>query len=155
MRVKSVAYWTTTALVVFAMMSGGIAELLRLPANVEGMVHLGYPVYFVTIIGTWKVLGAVALVLPGFGRLKEWAYAGIVFNMTGAAASHIAVNDARWHIAATLTIAALALASWALRPESRSLGDPTGWWRRRVAEVRRGSVRVAHSSMTPRTGSTR
>ena len=60
--------------------------------NVEGIVHLGYPLYFITIIGFWKVLGAITLLAPGFPRLKEWAYAGIFFDLTGAAAS-CAIDD--------------------------------------------------------------
>ena len=75
---------------VFRGKRGCVAELIRVPATIEGMEALGYPAYFVTIIGVWKVLGSVALLAPGFPRLKEWAYAGIFFNMTGACASHIA-----------------------------------------------------------------
>jgi hypothetical protein len=75
------------------------------------------------MIGFWKVLGSLALLVPRFpGRLKEWAYAGIFFNMTGAAASHGVCGDAAWHVMVTLIFACLAVASWALRPESRTLG---------------------------------
>ena len=122
MNAKSIAYWTTTILFVFGMLSGGIAELARRSDNVEGMVRLGYPVYFMMIIGFWKVLGSVALVVPRFPRLKEWAYAGFFFNMTGAAVSHAVSGDATWHVGVTLGFAALAVASWALRPQSRTLG---------------------------------
>jgi hypothetical protein len=85
------------------------------------MVHLGYPSYFVTIIGCWKVLGTVALLVPHFPRLKEWAYAGIFFNMTGAAVSHAVCGDAAWHVAVTLGFAVIAVISWALRPSNRKL----------------------------------
>jgi uncharacterized membrane protein YphA (DoxX/SURF4 family) len=119
---KSIAYWVTTGLVVFAMFSGGIAELTRRPETIEGMKQLGYPVYFVMIIGVWKLLGSVALVIPRFPRVKEWAYAGIFFNMTGAAVSHLVCHSAVWHVVVTLGLAALAVASWALRPASRTLG---------------------------------
>src|SRR5262245_37760794 len=119
---KSIAYWITTGFVVFAMFSGGIAELTRRPETIEGMKLLGYPLYFVMILGAWKLLGSVALVIPGFSRLKEWAYAGIFFNMTGAAVSHLVCQDAAWHVLVTLGLAALAVASWALRPASRMLG---------------------------------
>jgi len=118
---KSIAYWTTTGMVVFAMFSGGIAELAHRPETIEGMKQLGYPVYFVMILGFWKLLGSLALVMPGFPRVKEWAYAGIFFNMTGAAVSHLVCQDAAWHVAVTLGLAALAVASWALRPASRTL----------------------------------
>jgi uncharacterized membrane protein YphA (DoxX/SURF4 family) len=115
-------YWTVTAMLAFGVLSGGVAELARLPQNVEGTVHLGYPLYFVTIIGFWKVLGGIAVVLPRSPRLKEWAYAGIFFNMTGAAVSHAASGDAMWHLIVTLLFAGLTLVSWALRPPSRTLG---------------------------------
>jgi uncharacterized membrane protein YphA (DoxX/SURF4 family) len=123
---KAVGYWVTTGLVVFTMFSGGIAELTRRPETIEGMKQLGYPVYFVMVIGVWKLLGSAALVAPGFPRLKEWAYAGIVFNMTGAAVSHVVCQSSAWHVAVTLGLAALALASRALRPATRTLGAIDG-----------------------------
>jgi hypothetical protein len=120
---KSIGYWVITALLVFSVVSGGIAELTQQKDNIEGLIALGYPVYFIMIIGTWKVLGGIALMVPGFVRLKEWAYAGIFFNMTGAAISHIVMGDEAWHAAVTITLAAFTLASWALRPQSRILGE--------------------------------
>jgi hypothetical protein len=116
---KAIAYWVATGLVVLAMSSGGIAELTHRPETIDGMKQLGYPVYFVMILGFWKLLGSLALVAPGFPRLKEWAYAGIFFNMTGAAVSHLVCHDAVWHVVVTLGLAALVVASWALRPTSR------------------------------------
>ena len=121
MKLKSVSYWVITGIVAFCIGSGGAAELARLPGNVEGLVHLGYPVYFATIIGFWKVLGAIAILVPGFPRLKEWAYAGIFFNMTGAAATGLFVSAAAWHVIVDLVLTALTIASWALRPASRRL----------------------------------
>jgi hypothetical protein len=119
---KSLAYWATTGMVVFAMFSGAIAELTQRPETIEGMKQLGYPIYFVMILGVWKLLGSLALVSPGFPRVKEWAYAGIFFNMTGAAVSHVVCRDASWHVVVALSLAALAVASWALRPADRTLG---------------------------------
>ena len=121
-RAQSIAYWTVTGIVVLAMFGGGIAELTRQPQTINGMKLLGYPVYFVMIIGVWKLLGSAALVAPRLPRLKEWAYAGIFFNMTGAAVSHLVCHDAAWHVGVTLSLAVLDLASWALRPASRRLG---------------------------------
>jgi len=118
---KMMAYWTTTGVLVLAMLSGAAAELTRQKDTVAGMVFLGYPVYFIMILGFWKMLGAVALITPRFPLLKEWAYADIFFNMTGAALSHAICGDAAWHIAVTLGFAVLAMLSWALRPESRKL----------------------------------
>jgi len=121
MKLKSISYWVITAIVAFCIGSGGVAELARLQGNVEGLVHLGYPAYFVTIIGFWKVLGAIAILAPGFPRLKEWAYAGIFFNMTGAAATGVFVGSAAWHVIVDLVLTVLTVASWALRRPSRRL----------------------------------
>lgn len=126
MRTKSIAYWTTTILVAFFIGSGGAAQAARVQGAVDGVVHiLGYPAYFVTILGVWKVLGAIAILVPRFPRLKEWAYAGIFFDLTGAALSNAAVGGYGaygFHVIAPLAIAGLAVASWALRPEGRVVG---------------------------------
>jgi uncharacterized membrane protein YphA (DoxX/SURF4 family) len=125
MKAKSIAYWTTTILVAF-FMSGGLAQIWQYRANPHGVVpQLGYPMYFFAILGVWKVLGAIAILAPGFPRLKEWAYAGIFFDLTGAAASCAAVGGYGaygFHVLAPLLIAGLTVASWALRPESRKIG---------------------------------
>ena len=122
MKAKSIVYWITTVLVAFSM-SGGAAQLARVPGVVDGFVRvLHYPAYFVTILGFWKVAGAIAILVPRFPRLKEWAYAGIFFDTTGAAASSFAVGGGAFHVVAPLVAAALAVASWALRPESRTIG---------------------------------
>ena len=125
-KAKNIAYWTTTVLVAFFIGSGGVAQVVRLQGTVDGFVHiLGYPPYFVTILGVWKVLGAIAVLVPRFPRLKEWAYAGIFFDLTGAAASTAAVGDYgvyAFHIIAPIVIAGLTVASWALRPQSRVIG---------------------------------
>ena len=119
-KAKSIGYWVATGIIVFTMSSGGIAELTQQPQTIEGMKLLGYPVYFIMLLGVWKLLGSLALLIPRFPRLKEWAYAGIVFNMTGAAVSHIACGSPVWHVFVTLGLALVALASWALRPASRA-----------------------------------
>lgn len=93
------------------------------PENVEGIEQLGYPLYVVTILGIWKILGAIALLVPRFPRLKEWAYAGVFFNMTGAFASHAVRGSAAFHLVGTGVMIVLAVASWALRPQSRILGE--------------------------------
>jgi uncharacterized membrane protein YphA (DoxX/SURF4 family) len=128
MKTKSITYWTTTILVAF-FMSGGIAQVLRLPPTIDGFHRvLGYPVYFVVILGVWKILGAIAILVPGLPRLKEWAYAGIFFDLTGAAVTNAAAADYgayAFHIIAPLVITVLLIASWALRPPSRILGTPS------------------------------
>jgi hypothetical protein len=127
LKTKVVAYWVTTGLVVFSMLSGGIAELMHRPETIDGMKALGYPVYFVMIIGFWKLCASVALVAPGLPRVKEWAYAGIFFNMTGAAVSHLVCGSAGWHVGVTLVLAGLDVGSWALRPAGRTLGGDLPW----------------------------
>jgi uncharacterized membrane protein YphA (DoxX/SURF4 family) len=124
-KAKSIAYWTTTVLVAF-FMSGGVVQIAQFKANPHGVVpELGYPMYFFAIIGFWKVLGAIAILVPRFPRLKEWAYAGIFFDLTGAAISCAAVGGYGaygFHVIAPLVIAGLTVASWALRPPSRTVG---------------------------------
>src|SRR4051794_13294731 len=122
---QRIAYWVCTGLVVFFVGSGGLAYALQVPDVVAGVVALGFPVHFVVLLGIWKVLGSAAILVPGFPLIKEWAYAGIVFDLTGAAAATIATGSEWWHAAAPLSIAALAAASWALRPASRRLPGTT------------------------------
>ena len=121
---RTLAYWSVTLLLAGAITLSGIGQLMQYGGNVELVTHLGYPLYVLTILGIWKLLGAVALVVPGFPRLKEWAHAGIFFLMTGAALSHVFARDygdAGFHVMLPLFYAALNIASWALRPKSRSV----------------------------------
>ena len=106
-------------------MTGGIFELLSLPMTVDGIVKLGYPSYIVPALGLGKVLAILAILWPGLPRLKEWAYAGIFFNMAGAFVSHIAHRDPMWSVVVTAVIGEITLASWALRPASRKLEGKT------------------------------
>ena len=125
MKTRHIAYWVTTALTGFVFLSGGMADVLQ-PAQVrEGMTHLGYPIYFTTILGVWKVLGGIVVLAPRLARLKEWAYAGMLFDLTGATASHAAVGDPVAKIVTPLVILGIVMASWALRPESRRLPGHT------------------------------
>jgi hypothetical protein len=114
-----------TILVAF-FMTGGIAQILQYLHSPHGVVpELGYPMYFFAILGVWKVLGAIAILVPGFPRLKEWAYAGIFFDLTGAAASCAMVGGYGaygFHVIAPLVICGFTVASWALRPDSRKMG---------------------------------
>ena len=121
-KAKTIGYWVTTGLLVFCM-TGGIFELLGLKTTIEGIMRLGYPSYIIPALGLGKVLAILAILWPGLPRLKEWAYAGIFFNMMGATVSHVARGDGAWIIVVTVTIAAITLASWALRPQNRRLGD--------------------------------
>jgi hypothetical protein len=118
---KLTFYWITTGLLTLGMFSGGIAQLARAKWNVDGMVHLGYPLYFMTIIGTWKVLGVVALLVPGYRLLKEWAYAGFFFLMTGAVTSHLVSGDGIKGVIAQCIFVILIVLSWMLRPRERRI----------------------------------
>src|ERR1700722_4897159 len=126
MKAKSIVYWTMTILVAFFIGGGGASQIWQYKANPHGVVPvLEYPMYFFAILGFWKVLGAIAILAPGFPRLKEWAYAGIFFDLTGAAASCAAVGGYGaygFHVLAPLIITGFLVASWGLRPESRRMG---------------------------------
>jgi hypothetical protein len=121
MNAKNIGYWASTGIIVLLMLSGGVMQIMRRPDAVEGIVRLGYPVYFVVLLGLWKVLGSAALVAPKMPLVKEWAYAGIFFDLTGAAVSHASSSSSLGNVIAPLFFAGLAIASWALRPGSRRL----------------------------------
>ena len=125
-KTRSIVYWTITILVAFFIGGGGMAQVAQYLAKPHGVVPiLGYPMYFFAILGVWKVLGAIAILVPRFPRLKEWAYAGIFFDLTGAAVSCAAVGGYGaygFHVIAPLILTGFTVASWALRPESRTIG---------------------------------
>jgi uncharacterized membrane protein YphA (DoxX/SURF4 family) len=116
---RTVAYWTTTAVVAAECFVGGVMGALRLEPFKGVVTHLGYPLYFMTILGVCYVSAGIALLAPRFPRLKEWAYAGLTFIYTGAIASHIWVGDDAKSLIGPLIFAGLAVASWALRPQAR------------------------------------
>ncbi len=141
MRARTIGYWITTSLVALSLVAGGILDLSGAPDVAATMSHLGYPAYVAAILGAWKLLGAIAILAPGAGRVKEWAYAGIVFDLTGAIASHASVGDSVAQYAAPIVLLALAATSWALRPASRRLAGPD-----ELAPQSRGvSVSPAHA----------
>jgi len=121
MKSNPAVYWLVTGIVAVAFVVPGIGNLAHTPQIAGDMARLGYPSYFLDILGTWKILGAIAILAPGFGRLKEWAYAGMIFDLTGAAVSRAVSGDGVSGILPPLAIAALVIASWALRPRSRQL----------------------------------
>jgi len=129
MNMKLIGYWTATSIVAFELVIGGVTEVVHgrevLVVGdpvVQVITHLGYPVYLRTILGAWKLLGLIALLVPRFPRLKEWAYAGTFFEMTGALASHVASGQYSTGFIWALIVAITTLVSWALRPPSRVLG---------------------------------
>ena len=118
---RPVLYWAATVFTALSFCAPGIGNLIRAPHIADDMAHLGYPPYFLAILGTWKVLGAIAVVAPRLPRLKEWAYAGMVFDLTGAAMSRAAAGDGATMVVVPLMIAGVVVASWSLRPPSRRL----------------------------------
>jgi hypothetical protein len=121
MKTQTIGYWVTTGIIAALFLFGGVTDLSRSAQVVEGMNHLGYPAYFISLLGVWKLLGAVAIVAPRFPLLKEWAYAGMFFDMSGAAVSHASSGDPLGRVLFPVILLAVLVASWALRPSSRRL----------------------------------
>jgi DoxX-like family len=145
-RAHLIVDWVATTLIGLETLAGGVTDLARGramlvsgPFVLDIITHLGYPPYFLTILGVWKTLGAIVLFAPGLPRLKEWAYAGVIFELTGAAASFVAHGDPANELIVPLILASLALISWALRPPSRRLGvilrRRTPWLEREAVQV--------------------
>jgi len=115
-RNRNVLYWIATSLTSLALAAIGISDVTHAPSVMEGLTKLGYPVYFSTIIGIWQLLGVTAILVPGFPRLKEWAYAGFFFALTGASVSHAISGDPVGHILFPLVLLGVLAVSWVLRP---------------------------------------
>jgi uncharacterized membrane protein YphA (DoxX/SURF4 family) len=120
-KTNKIVYWISTLWLALGMFSTGLVQLLKPAEEVVRITHLGYPVYFLTILGIWKILGVVAVLIPTFPKLKEWAYAGFFFAMSGAAVSHIAVGDPVSEILPSLLLLTLTIVSWYFRPAERKL----------------------------------
>jgi hypothetical protein len=123
-KTKKIIYWIATAWLFLGMVATGFGQLLKSKTGqggAESMAHLGYPVYLLTILGIWKILGVVAVLIPKFGLVKEWAYAGFFFAMSGAIFSHLAAGDSIIAILPGLLLLALTVVSWYLRPADRKI----------------------------------
>jgi uncharacterized membrane protein YphA (DoxX/SURF4 family) len=123
-RIRSAVYWIATIWLALGMVSTGIVQLLKAKegqGGVDMITHLGYPVYLLTILGIWKVLGVIAILIPKFPLLKEWAYAGFFFVMTGAIFSHLVVNDPVKEMLPALLLLILTIVSWYFRPADRKI----------------------------------
>ncbi len=125
---NKIIYWIATLWLALGMVATGLVQVLKSqaegqlsPPGVYGITQLGYPVYFLTIIGIWKLLGVVAILVPRFPLVKEWAYAGFFFIMTGAIFSHIATEHAIKEIFPALLLLALTVVSWYFRPADRKV----------------------------------
>ena len=125
---NKIIYWIATIWLALGMLSTGTLQLFRAkaeaalaPPGVFGITHLGYPIYFLTILGIWKILGVIAVLIPKFPLLKEWAYAGFFFAMSGAVFSHIASGDSVKESLPALLLLILTVVSWYFRPENRKI----------------------------------
>jgi DoxX-like family len=118
-KLRLTAYWTATVILACECVVGGMMGALQLSPFRDTATHLGYPAYFMSILGVWYVAAGVVIVVPRAAWLKEWAYAGLVFNYTGAAVSHIWVGDGADKLIGPAVFLGLTAASWALRPAAR------------------------------------
>ena len=118
---NKIIYWISTIWLALGMLSTGIVQLLKPEEEVAKITHLGYPIYFLTILGIWKILGVVAVLIPKSSRLKEWAYAGFFFAMSGAVFSHLASGDSVNEIFSSLLLLILSVMSWYFRPADRKI----------------------------------
>lgn len=125
---NKIIYWISTLWLALGMLATGTLQLFKAqapgalaPPGVYGIKHLGYPIYFLTILGIWKLLGVTALLVPKFPLLKEWAYAGFFFAMSGAVFSHIAVGDPVKENIPALILLTLTVLSWYFRPAGRKI----------------------------------
>lgn len=116
---NKIIYWIATLWLALGMTSTGVVQLLKLKEEAVMMEHLGYPLYFLTILGIWKILGVIAILVPKFPLLKEWAYAGFFFSMSGAVFSHLAVGDGGKEFFGPILLIILTVVSWYFRPADR------------------------------------
>jgi DoxX-like family len=122
MKNQKIAYWIVTGMLSFGMLLGGAAQILRAKFNVDGIVHLGFPEYVLPILGVWKVLAIVVILMPKYLLVKEWAYAGLFFLLSGGGViSHIASGDGILEALPVFVFMCLTVASWYLRPVDRKL----------------------------------
>ncbi|WP_025142010.1 DoxX family protein [Pedobacter jeongneungensis] len=119
---NKIIYWIATVWLSLGMLSTGIVQLLKVKGEVALFTQLGYPIYFLTLLGIWKVLGVIAILIPKFTLLKEWAYAGFFFAMSGAVFSHIAVADHSFSgYFGPMLLLVLIVLSWYFRPAERKI----------------------------------
>lgn len=118
---NKIIYWIATIWLSLGMLSGGVFQLLHMEDAVKSFTHLGYPMYFLTILGIWKILGVIAVLIPKFPLVKEWAYAGFFFAMTGATTSHVVKGDSFGEIFPSVLSLILVILSWYFRPSDRKI----------------------------------
>lgn len=118
---NKIIYWVATVWLSLGMTSTGIVQLIKMKEEADMMVHLGYPLYFLTLLGVWKLLGVVAVLMPKYPLLKEWTYAGFFFAMSGAVFSHISSGDSAIENFGPLLLIVLTVVSWYFRPVDRKV----------------------------------
>ena len=121
---NKIIYWIATIWLALGMVSTGAVQLFKGKEGQGGadmITHLGYPLYLLTILGIWKILGVVAVLIPKFPLLKEWAYAGFFFIMSGAIFSHIAIGDPVAELFPALLLLLLTVVSWYFRPADKKI----------------------------------
>ena len=116
---NKIVYWIATVWLALGMLSTGIVQLIKMDEEVTEITDLGYPIYFLTLLGLWKILGVVAVLIPRFPLLKEWAYAGFFFAMSGAVFSHLAHGDDAKELFGPVLLLILTAVSWYFRPAAR------------------------------------
>ncbi|MEU0483757.1 DoxX family protein [Streptosporangium sp. NPDC006013] len=122
-RIRPIAFWATTFVIVFELIAGSVWNLLPIEWVEVQLRHLGYPHYFAYILTVWQAGAAVAIIAPRLPLIKEWAYAGAFFLWSSAVASHLIVGDGLQTWGVPLMFGACAIASWALRPADRRLPE--------------------------------
>jgi uncharacterized membrane protein YphA (DoxX/SURF4 family) len=122
---NKIIYWIATIWLALGMLSSGIVQLMKGKEEVDFISALGYPSYLLTLLGIWKILGVVILLIPKFPLLKEWAYAGFFFAMSGAAFSHTVSGHPVKEIAPSLLLLVLTMISWYFRPADRKITPVT------------------------------
>lgn len=118
---NKIIYWIVTIWLSLGMLSTGIVQLIQMEDEAQKMKALGYPMYFLTIIGVWKLLGVVAILIPKFPLVKEWAYSGFFFLMSGAILTHFAVGDSIVEYFGPTLLLILTITSWYFRPRDRKI----------------------------------
>jgi len=120
-KTKKITYWVSTIFLSFGMLAGGIQQMLQIGGYNEIVTQLGYPLYLLSILGTWKILGVIAILIPKRALLKEWAYAGFFFAMSGATISHLAVGQTTTEAMPSIILLLATIASWYFRPNDRKI----------------------------------
>ena len=120
-KAKKITYWVSTIFLSLGMLAGGIQQMLQIGGYNEIVARLGYPLYLLSILGSWKILGVIAILIPKRALLKEWAYAGFFFAMSGATISHLIVGQPITEALPSIILLLATIMSWYFRPNERKI----------------------------------